>query len=253
MEDFTVEPLSAEAGRRYDDVRRAVRATVVGLDFDGTLSPIVEDPERAVIHPDGPEVLALVAARVRAVAVVTGRPARQVVQLGRLDEVADSLPPGARLLVRGQYGHEHWDSTSRAFTSPPVPAGLAALADELPALLRAGDAADAYVEDKGLALAVHTRRLPDPEAAFARLEPRLADAADRHGLGLEPGKLVLELRAPGMHKGQALREVVAEIDINPVRVSAKGCVALDALVAGRRTVDNEPRTESPHPRVNAGR
>ena len=34
---------------------RRATGVVVGLDFDGTLSPIVEDPEQAVIHPDGPE------------------------------------------------------------------------------------------------------------------------------------------------------------------------------------------------------
>ena len=45
----------------------------------------------------------------------------------------------------------------------------------------------------------------------------------------------------------ALGEVVAEIDINPIRVHAKGCVALDALVAGRRKADNEPRAHAHEP------
>ncbi|MGH8036017.1 MAG: acetate--CoA ligase family protein, partial [Lysobacterales bacterium] len=36
----------------------------------------------------------------------------------------------------------------------------------------------------------------------------------------------------------ALGDVVAEIDINPVLVRADGCLALDALVAGHRKVDN---------------
>ena len=194
---------------RYDALLAVAGSTVVGLDFDGTLSPIVPDPAQAHIHPDGPDVLVALATQVRAVAIVTGRPARQVVELGRLDEVADRLPEGAVLLVRGQYGHERWDSATREFHSAEVPPGLAALAAELPDLLAAADARDAYVEDKGLALAVHTRRLPDPGEAFARLETPLADAAERHGLALEPGKLVLELRTPGAHKGHALREVVA--------------------------------------------
>ncbi len=228
-----MESLSPEARRRYDALVAVARSTVVGLDFDGTLSPIVADPTRAVIHPDGPAALAAVAARVRAVAVVTGRPARQVVELGRLDEVADALPPGARLLVRGQYGHEHWDSTTRRFTSPPVPEGLSAFGDELPGLLESAGAAEAYVEDKGLALAVHTRRLADPAEAFARLEPRLADAAERHGLGLEPGKLVLEVRAPGMHKGQALRDVVASTDAGGVLFAGDDRGDLEAFEAAR--------------------
>ena len=228
-----MESLSAEVRRRYDAVVAVARDAVVGLDFDGTLAPIVADPTRAVIHPDGPAVLAAVAAQVRAVALITGRPARQVVELGRLEQLADVLPGGARLLVRGQYGHERWDSTTRDFSSPDVPAGLAALADELPALLEAEGAADAYVEDKGLALAVHTRRLDEPGAVFRRLEPRLADAAQRHGLGLEPGKFVLELRAPGMHKGDALREVVAETDAGGVVFAGDDLGDLEAFEAVR--------------------
>ncbi|MGA9746071.1 MAG: trehalose-phosphatase [Nocardioides sp.] len=225
--------LSAEAARRYDALLAVAGQCVVALDFDGTLAPIVDDPARAVIHPDGPEVLAVLAAQVRTVALITGRPARQVVELGRLDDVADLLPSGARLLVRGQYGHEHWDSTTREFRTPGVPDGLAALAEELPELLEAEGVQDAYVEDKGLALAVHTRRLDEPAEAFARLEPRLADAAERHGLGLEPGKYVLEVRAPGMHKGRALRDVVASTDASGVLFAGDDLGDIEAFEAAR--------------------
>ena len=42
-------------------------------------------------------------------------------------------------------------------------------------MLRRADAAAAYVEEKGLAVAVHTRRLPDAAAARDRLvEPMRA-------------------------------------------------------------------------------
>ena len=148
---------------------------LVGLDFDGTLSPIVEDPSRAVIHPDGPRVLRDLAACVRAVVVITGRPARQVVELGGLEAVADSLAAGSRLVVLGQYGNERWDSGTREFTAPEPPPGLQAFRDELPALLAAQDADGAFVEEKGLAVAVHTRRLPDAAAAYDRLQAALAE------------------------------------------------------------------------------
>lgn len=222
-----------EARQQYDAVVAVAREVVVGLDFDGTLSPIVEDPAAAVIHPEGHDALVGLAARVRAVAVVTGRPAHQVVALGRLDSVADALPPGARLLVRGQYGNEQWDSDDRTFVTHEVPAGLAAFQAELPKLLAAEDAADAYVEEKGLAVAVHTRRLPDPAAAFARLEPELTDAAERHGLALEPGRMVLEVRAPGMHKGHALRQVVADTDAGGVVFVGDDLGDLEAFEAAR--------------------
>jgi trehalose 6-phosphate phosphatase len=197
---------SEQAHQWYDALVAVAPDVVVGLDFDGTLSPIVDRPEEAVIHPDAPAALAALASRVRAVVVITGRPARQVVELGHLEDLADGLPAGARLAVMGQYGHERWDSGSREFTSPEPPHELQAFRDELPGILEAEGAGGALVEEKGLAVAVHTRRLPDAKEAFARLEQALAAAAERHGLTLEPGRLVLEIRAPGMHKGLALRE-----------------------------------------------
>ena len=163
-----------EGQQRYDGVVAAAANTVVGLDFDGVLSPIVPDPSSAVIHPDGPRTLVELAPLVRAVAVITGRPARQAVHLGSLDQVADALPEGARLFVLGQYGNERWDSTSREFTSPPPPAGLSGFLDELPSLLLENGAGEAFVEHKGIAVAVHTRRLRNPQAALERLLPVLA-------------------------------------------------------------------------------
>ncbi|WP_246456294.1 trehalose-phosphatase [Nocardioides mesophilus] len=136
-------------------------------------------------------------------------------------------------MVRGQYGNEQWDSRGRSFSSPEVPAGLAAFLEELPALLADADAGEAFVEHKGLAVAVHTRRLAEPAAAFARLQPRLTDAAERHGLALEPGRLVLEVRAPGMHKGHALRQAVADVDAGAVLFAGDDLGDLEAFEAAR--------------------
>lgn len=233
--------LSALARQRYDAVLAAAGRVVVGLDYDGTLSPIVADPAAAVIHPDAPDVLVGLAAQVRAVVVITGRPAAQAVELGGLDAVADRLSSASLLLVLGQYGHERWDSATRRVTSPPPPEGLAALAAELPSLLAAHDAGAAFVEDKGLALAVHTRRLPDAQAAFERLRPVLAEAADRHGLHLEPGRMVLELRTPGMNKGDALRAVAAELDAGALVFAGDDLGDVEAFLAVAALRDTGPQ------------
>src|SRR5215212_9378077 len=55
---------------------------VIALDFDGTLAPIVADPEQARAHPDAVSALAALAPKVAAVAVVTGRPAGVAVRHG---------------------------------------------------------------------------------------------------------------------------------------------------------------------------
>ncbi|MFC6344979.1 trehalose-phosphatase, partial [Nocardioides hankookensis] len=90
--------------------------------------------------------------------------------------------------------------------------GLASFERELTGVLRRADAADAWVEDKGLAVAVHTRRLPDADAAFQRLLPLIRDLASNHDLITEPGRNVIEVRSSGMHKGLAVRTLVDELD-----------------------------------------
>ena len=69
------------------------------------------------------------------------------------------------------------------------------------------------MEDKGLAVAVHTRRLPDAEAAFRRLLPILEELADRNDLVVEPGRSVIEVRSPGTHKGLVVERLAEELEI----------------------------------------
>lgn len=207
-----MEMSSPEARRRYDELVAVASSSVVCLDFDGVLAPIVDDPAQARIHPGAAEVLTALARPFRALAVVTGRPVRQAIQLGDLDEVGGRIAEhDGDLLVLGQYGHERWTARTDRVVSPRPPKGLARFAAELPALLRREGLEDAHLEEKSLAVAVHTRRLPDPQGALDRLTPVLRRAAEQHGLTLEPGRMVLEVRAPGMDKGNAVRTLQNEL------------------------------------------
>jgi trehalose 6-phosphate phosphatase len=223
---------SAEAEQRYGDVVAQAARVVVGLDFDGTLSPIVDDPAAARIHPDAGAVLEQLSAHVAAIAVITGRPARQVLALGELDEVGRAIAgAGRQLLLFGQYGYERWSSVDGRIVSPHPPPGLSGYLSELPGVLRGEGVADAYVEEKGLAVAVHTRRLPDPKAAYDALLPRLDELAACHGLTLEPGRQVIEARAPGMDKGEVVRTLVSELDAGAFVFAGDDLGDLDAFAA----------------------
>ncbi|HET6154337.1 MAG TPA: trehalose-phosphatase [Marmoricola sp.] len=208
---------SAIAADQYDAVTAVGTRLLVALDFDGTLSPIVDNPDVALIHERAADLLISLSDQVRTIAVITGRPARQVLALGGLDEVGDAIGSvGHELVVLGQYGNERWTSASRRVVSPKPPAGLASLISELPRLFRRADVADVFVEEKGLAVGVHTRRSADPKGAFDALLPVLTDAADARGLSVEPGRFVIEIRAGGMDKGIALRSLVEEYDVGGI-------------------------------------
>jgi trehalose 6-phosphate phosphatase len=144
--------------------------------------------------------------------VITGRPAGVAVRHGGFAGV----PGLEHLVVLGHYGAERWEAVSGTVSAPPPHPGVAAVRAELPGFLdRIGAWRGTWIEEKGRAVAVHTRRADDPQAAFEAREP-LSDLATRHGLIVEPGRLVLELRPPGMDKGVALLEYVRDIGAESV-------------------------------------
>lgn len=186
--------------------------TLIALDFDGTIAPIVTDPEHAVADPAAVTALSRLGQRVRKVAVITGRPARTAVRLGGFAHRTGL----STMVVLGAYGAERWDAADNTFGGQPDPPAIGAVEPELRTKLSELRLTATRVEHKGRAIGIHTRELDDPAAAFATLLPVLRDLAARHGLHLEPGKFVLELRAPGSDKGGALRALIAETQARQV-------------------------------------
>jgi trehalose 6-phosphate phosphatase len=195
-------PRTAEGRAGLAAIRQDPGTALIAMDFDGTLSPIVADPREARAHPGAVAGLRGLAGLVGTLAVITGRPAMEAVELGGFGSI-----PG--LIVLGHYGWERWEDG--ALAAPPPPPGVATARARLPELLaEAGAPEGTRIEDKGSALAVHTRRTADPAAALAAVADPLADLAAATGLTLEPGRLVIELRPPGMDKGSALTALAAE-------------------------------------------
>ncbi|QPP08161.1 trehalose-phosphatase [Streptomyces bathyalis] len=222
------------------------RRAVVALDFDGTLAPIVADPADARADPGAVPVLSRLAPRLCAVAVVTGRPAEAAVRQSGLGGAEG--PPGSagwgspqrsegehflgNLTVLGAYGAERWDAATGRLSTAPPPPGVEAVRAELPAILDdLGVPPGTWTEDKGRAVAVHTRRTDDPAAAFELLRAPLHELADRHGLVVEPGRMVLELRAPGVDKGAALTEYLREVGAGSVLYAGDDLGDLAAFAA----------------------
>jgi trehalose 6-phosphate phosphatase len=201
-------------------------AAALLVDFDGTLAPIVDDPDRAGPLPEVVSMLSTLAARLGLVAVVTGRPVAFV-----RAHVADP-----RVVVVGQYGLER-DDGHGVVTDPrvaPYAAAVAAAARDLelawPAL---------RVERKGeIAITLHWREHPEsaPDAAA------VAAIADAHGLGAWPARMACELRPPlDVDKGTVVAQL---LDAPALQVAVfagddegdrRAFAALDAWVAASPT------------------
>jgi trehalose-phosphatase len=169
------------------------------LDFDGTLSPIVDRPDDAAPAPGALEAIADLA-EICEVAVLSGR------ALGDLEARLGEVPEG--LLLVGGHGSEarRPDGTYEPLTD--LDAGREVL-DELESSLRGlVDETDGWlVERKSTSLAVHHRRVAADaaDALLPTVHARMEDAADEGpGFVLLGGKAVLELKLRGIDKGRAL-------------------------------------------------
>jgi trehalose 6-phosphate phosphatase len=199
--------------------RDRARVGVV-TDVDGTISPIVNDPDAAQITPRSRELLAALVPQLTLVAVISGRAAADV--------QARVGVPG--VVYVGNHGLERWVDDHVAL--PPEvaahrPAVAAAAADLAPYAIDG-----IQLEDKGASLSLHYRRAADPDAAAQTLGPAAAEIAAAHGLRLFSGRMIYELRPPiDVHKGTALRSLTAEYDLEAVMYLGDDTTDSDALRA----------------------
>ncbi len=167
----------------------------VFLDYDGTLTPIVNDPAAALIPEETRATLERLA-RVCPVAIVSGRDLADVRQLVGIDG----------LVYSGSHGYD--------VDAPEELGGSQRLGDEYLAALGEAEQAlrgeiesipGAVVERKRVAIAVHYRNVAD-EAAERQVDEAVSRVAPRFPtLRRTGGKKVYELR-PGMdwHKGRVV-------------------------------------------------
>lgn len=177
--------------------RRRAGSLLLGLDFDGTLAPIVPRPEDAAL-PEAirPLLEAVAARRDTRVALVSGRGLRDLAARVAIDGV----------YYAGNHGLEiEGPDVHRVHPQAQDAAGrLAALARTLEQALAATPGA--IVEDKGLTLSIHYRMVDDEPTASHVRETVETAAAGESALRLTHGKKVVEVRPDvDWHKGRALR------------------------------------------------
>jgi trehalose-6-phosphatase len=83
------EPLTALGAAALEAIVRSPSETLIASDFDGTLAPIVDDPERAYADPDAVAALGRLGEHVGAVVVIFhDQHAKRFEPAGHVREVA---------------------------------------------------------------------------------------------------------------------------------------------------------------------
>jgi trehalose 6-phosphate phosphatase len=176
--------------------RLAGRRPAVFLDYDGTLTPIVDRPEDAVISERMRDAVRRLAERAT-VCVVSGRDRPVVAQWMGIDG----------LVVAGSHGFDIGDHGDGAVRHDAV-AGFEALLSTVTDRLRTEiePVQGAVVEPKRFSVAVHYRLVAPQERRYvtAVVDTLLTDYPDQ--LKVTPGKMVYEIQPKvDWNKGKAVQ------------------------------------------------
>jgi trehalose 6-phosphate phosphatase len=167
------------------------------LDVDGTLLEIAARPDLVEVPAWLPGLVARCAEeRGEALALISGR------SLGQLDRLFQPW----RGAAAGLHGAERRRADG-SFAPACASEAIARLRPRLADLARTGTGL--AIEDKGAALALHYRAVPEREAEILAFAERLSRAA-APGLRLIEGKMVVEFVPAEADKGTAISAFLAE-------------------------------------------
>jgi trehalose 6-phosphate phosphatase len=164
------------------------------LDLDGTLLDLVDRPDEVRADDRLRGLLNKLRTRLDGrLAVISGR------SLDQIDAILGEA--AAELAVSGSHGCEHrWKGV---LARPNRPEALDEAARRMHAFV--GERPGLLIEEKSYGVALHYRMNPEAEAGALALAEELAEELD---LGLQRGKMVVELRVAGGDKGRAVHRLM---------------------------------------------
>ncbi len=194
---------------------------LVALDFDGNLSPHVDDPQSARPLPEAARAVdALSALPGTTVALVSGRAIASLIDLSGA---------GEDVLLAGSHGGEYRMEPG----SPPLSLSAEELAvvDRLGEILREVSAAHpgTEVESKPAGHALHLRNADEDTALDAQHTVRRRVLAELPGITARPGKDVEEFSVLAATKGDAIDRLRAHVGATGVYYSGDDLTDEDAF------------------------
>ncbi len=196
---------NALASRGELAARLGDRRPALFLDYDGTLTPIVDRPEDAVISDSMRAAVRRLAER-WPVCVVSGRDRRVLQELMGLSS----------LVVAGSHGFDIWSPEGGSIQREEG-RGLEGLLGAVRERLEAETASipGALVEPKSVSVAVHYRLVPEAERPRVRAIVSALLAEHPEELKVTPGKLVYEIQPKvDWDKGRAVLHLLGALGLD---------------------------------------
>jgi len=202
-------------------VIKAKRLGVI-TDVDGTISPIVDQPDAAQVTPRSRELLTRLEQHLALVAVVSGRAAADVRE-------RVGIPS---LVYVGNHGMERWVNDG-----VEVPQAISSYRPQMEVVrdtLREKKLPGMMIEDKVVTLSVHYRNTEQPENAANKFRPLVQAISDKHGLSVHEGRMIFEVRPPlEVNKGTAFKTLIEDYQLDAAFYIGDDVTDVDALKMAR--------------------
>jgi trehalose 6-phosphate phosphatase len=184
------------------------RQLLVALDFDGTLAPEVDDPEKARSLPEARDaVLRMLEQPHTRVALVSGR---SLASLERVSELPDTA------LLVGSHGIElRLDNPEDGVMLNELELKNVEVLHEVLSEV-AASLDEVWLEPKPAGFALHTRLASDRNSRVAHLVARSEAVAEIEDVKIRDGKNVLEFSVRSTTKGEAIQHLRTYTDATAV-------------------------------------
>ena len=206
-----------------DKVQRVLASRPFGLvtDVDGTISWIAPSPQEAIVSPMCRRHLSALVDRLDLVAVISGRPLNEVMDMVGVEGVVYVGNHGLEMWNRG--APQMWPGSERYIDI--IASAVAALNNML-------DIDGLFFENKGLTASIHYRSCTDMDFARRQILVVVESLSQASDLRITDGRKVVELRPRlEVDKGSALKSLIEKYDLSGVIYIGDDVSDVDAFEA----------------------
>jgi alpha,alpha-trehalose-phosphate synthase [UDP-forming]/trehalose-phosphatase len=168
------------------------------LDYDGTLTPIVKSPEKAILADDMRSIIEVLKEKMP-VAIVSGRELEDIKKRVGITDI----------IYAGNHGAEIWDG-ERLVVSPDLGDNKRILEQIILQMRKALSSVNGIIiEEKGITASIHYRKVPSRD--LGKVFDIFWSTADRYKdlFRITSGKKVFEIRPYGIwNKGDAVKWII---------------------------------------------
>jgi len=188
-----------------DSIKKVLKRSPFGLitDVDGTISQTASTPQQAKVSPLCRYYLSNLCHHLALVAAISGRPAAEVRNMIKIDDV----------VYIGNHGLERWSESHSEFTKDAQDYSRvikAAIKELTPLLPMKG----IIVENKGVTASIHYRLCHNPQSVKENILTAIENSPHAKSLRIMQGRMIIELLPPvKVNKGTATLDLIQEYSL----------------------------------------